>query len=123
MSDEQRAAIPEPRTTVGETIRFKMIKLVIVSLILIFLIIAGGSGSYGESDKPVFDVITINSAITPAVATYIIKSINQSFAEGSAGLIILLDTPGGLDLSMRHIVKGCPSRGNRHWWKNEQNHG
>jgi len=106
MSDEQRAAIPGPRTTAGETMRFKIIKLVIVSLILIFLIIAGGSGSYGESDKPVFDVITINSAITPAVATYIIKSINQSFAEGSAGLIILLDTPGGLDLSMRHIVKG-----------------
>ncbi len=86
--------------------KFKMMKSVIVFLILIVLVIAGGSHSYGESDKPVFDVITINSAITPAVATYIIKSINQSFAEGSAGLIILLDTPGGLDLSMRDIVKG-----------------
>jgi len=85
--------------------KFKMVKSIILSLILIVLIIAGGSLSYGENDKPVFNVITVNAAITPAVATYIIKSIDQSYAEGSAGLIILLDTPGGLDLAMRDIIK------------------
>ena len=84
----------------------KVAKSIILSLILIGLVLVGGSDSYGESDKPVFDVITVNSPITPAVAMYITKNINQSFAEGSAGLIILLDTPGGLDLSMRDIVKG-----------------
>ncbi len=85
--------------------KFKMVKSIILSLILIVLIIAGGSLSYGENDKPVFDIITVNAAITPAIATYIIKSIDQSYAEGSAGLIILLDTPGGLDLAMRDIIK------------------
>ena len=105
MSNEQRVTIPDPRSTVGETMKFKMVKSIILSLILIVLIIAGGSLSYGENDKPVFDIVTVNAAITPAVATYIIKSIDQSYAEGSAGLIILLDTPGGLDLAMRDIIK------------------
>jgi len=85
--------------------KFKMVKSITLSLILIVLIIAGGSLSYGENDKPVFDIVTVNAAITPAVATYIIKSIDQSYAEGSVGLIILLDTPGGLDLAMRDIIK------------------
>ena len=105
MSNEQRVTIPDPRSTVGETMKFKMVKSIILSLILIVLIIAGGSLSYGENDNPVFDIVTVNAAITPAVATYIIKSIDQSYAEGSAGLIILLDTPGGLDLAMRDIIK------------------
>ena len=105
MSNEQRVTMPDPRSTVGETMKFKMVKSIILSLILIVLIIAGGSLSYGENDKPVFDIVTVNAAITPAVATYIIKSIDQSYAEGSAGLIILLDTPGGLDLAMRDIIK------------------
>ncbi|MDD5724316.1 MAG: nodulation protein NfeD, partial [Syntrophales bacterium] len=53
----------------------------------------------------VFDAITVDSAITPAVADYITKGIDRSRAEGSAEVIILLDTPGGLDLAMRDIVK------------------
>ena len=105
MSNEQRATSNNTRSTVGETMKFKMVKSIILSLILIVLIIAGGSLSYGENDKPVFNVITVNAAITPAVATYIIKSIDQAYAEGSTGLIILLDTPGGLDLAMRDIIK------------------
>jgi membrane-bound serine protease (ClpP class) len=58
-----------------------------------------------EPKSPVYDVITVSAAITPAVARYIIQSIDETYAQGSAGLIILLDTPGGLDLAMRDIVK------------------
>ncbi|MCK9229811.1 MAG: nodulation protein NfeD [Syntrophales bacterium] len=62
----------------------------------------------GASDRggsAVFDVITIDGAITPAVASYVVKSLEESQVSGSAGLIIALDTPGGLDTSMRDIVK------------------
>ena len=58
----------------------------------------------GEAD-PVFDVITVDAAITPAIAKYIIKSIEEAYADNATGLIILLDTPGGLDLAMRDIIK------------------
>jgi len=68
---------------------------------LVFLLSIGEAG-----EKPKFDLITINSAITPPVAQYVLKSIEEANKGGAEGLIILLDTPGGLDLAMRDIAKG-----------------
>jgi len=51
------------------------------------------------------DVITINDPITPVVAEYIIKNVSQSEREQAACIIIQMDTPGGLDLAMRDIIK------------------
>ncbi|MBP8980503.1 MAG: nodulation protein NfeD [Syntrophobacterales bacterium] len=58
------------------------------------------------ADKPVFHQITVNGAITPPVAEFILQHIAAAGKEGADGLIILLDTPGGLDLAMRDIAKG-----------------
>ena len=55
---------------------------------------------------PVFEVITVNAAITPPIAEYILQSIDEAAKSGAEGLIIRLDTPGGLDLAMRDIAKG-----------------
>lgn len=55
---------------------------------------------------PVFDVITISAAITPPIAEYILQSIDEAAKSDAEGLIIRLDTPGGLDLAMRDIAKG-----------------
>ncbi len=84
----------------------KRIGILILIFVTSLLLVTGSAPSFGEAKKPVFDVITINSAITPPVAKYVVKAINQSSNEGSDGLIILLDTPGGLDLAMRDITKG-----------------
>jgi membrane-bound serine protease (ClpP class) len=51
------------------------------------------------------NVLKINDAITPAIADYISKGIEQSSKERAQCLVIQLDTPGGLDLSMRDIIK------------------
>ncbi len=56
--------------------------------------------------RPVFDVITVNAAITPPIAEYVLQSIDKAAKSGAEGLIIRLDTPGGLDLAMRDIAKG-----------------
>jgi len=58
-----------------------------------------------EDKPPMFDVITIQAAITPPIAGYIIKSIEQAASDKAQGLIVMLDTPGGLDLAMRDIIK------------------
>jgi membrane-bound serine protease (ClpP class) len=86
----------------------KMITVIIAVLCFILLAVSSSIGNKqipGETGPPVYDVITVSAAITPAVARYIIQSINEAYAQGSTGLIILLDTPGGLDLAMRDIVK------------------
>jgi membrane-bound serine protease (ClpP class) len=54
---------------------------------------------------PVFDFISVNAAITPPVAEFIIKSIADADKGKAEGLIIRLDTPGGLDTAMRDIAK------------------
>jgi membrane-bound serine protease (ClpP class) len=57
------------------------------------------------------DVVTIDGIINPAVAEFIASAITRSTAEGAACLIIRMDTPGGLDLSMRSIIKEMMSAG------------
>ena len=51
------------------------------------------------------NIIKINDAITPAIADFISRAIEKSSESRAQCLIIQLDTPGGLDLSMRDIVK------------------
>jgi len=51
------------------------------------------------------NAITISGAINPPVAGFIMESISRSEKDDAASLIIFLDTPGGLDTSMREIVK------------------
>ncbi len=51
------------------------------------------------------DAISIDGPIGPAYANYVPESIRQAEADHANALLITIDTPGGLDLSMRTIVK------------------
>jgi membrane-bound serine protease (ClpP class) len=50
--------------------------------------------------------IRIQGTINPPAASFITESIGKAEKNGSEALLILMDTPGGLDTSMRDIVKG-----------------
>ena len=50
-------------------------------------------------------VLTLDGAVSPATADYAVRGIRQA-ADKGAGLVVLqIDTPGGLDTSMRKIIK------------------
>jgi membrane-bound serine protease (ClpP class) len=51
------------------------------------------------------NVIRVESVISPSSADYIVAAIKQAEKEKAAALVIELDTPGGLDTSMRVIIK------------------
>lgn len=53
----------------------------------------------------VVHVLTYEGAITPAASEYIVGGIDRAEADGAEALILRLDTPGGLDTTMREIVK------------------
>jgi membrane-bound serine protease (ClpP class) len=51
------------------------------------------------------NVIRVESVISPSSADYIVSAIKEADKEQVAALVIELDTPGGLDTSMRVIIK------------------
>ena len=50
-------------------------------------------------------VVRARGTINPTLADYLTRAIDQAEAEGAAALVIELDTPGGLDSSMRQIIQ------------------
>jgi len=50
-------------------------------------------------------VATLNGVINPITDNYISTAVDKAVAGQATALIIAMDTPGGLDTSMRHIIK------------------
>src|SRR5437867_12264274 len=53
--------------------------------------------------------LKIDDLITPAIAEVITSAITRAEHEGATALIITLNTPGGLDTSMREIISRMDS--------------
>ncbi len=83
-------------------------------LLFLFAILAGivgsaagisaGTAGAGTQAKKVL-LITVNGIINPVVSEYIGGAVKQASDMKAEALIIQLDTPGGLDSSMRSIVR------------------
>jgi membrane-bound serine protease (ClpP class) len=73
-------------------------------LLLMFVALLIGHGLAGEPAPPVY-VLSVADVINPVSAEYITEGLKAAIHQGSQALIIQLDTPGGLDKSMRLIIK------------------
>lgn len=70
--------------------------------ILLLCLLAGGLTAAERGQVRLLDV---SDAIGPAVADYVVRGIDAAEAAGEPLVILRLDTPGGLDASMRVIVQ------------------
>ncbi len=89
------------RAKIGDSMKPKQMFLYIFLLGMLLMAIPWPLAA----QKKQVDVIKINDAITPATADFISKSIEQAVKNRAECLVIQMDTPGGLDMSMRDIIK------------------
>lgn len=85
-------------------------KLTIISALLLILFISNAilvrqAHDASEEQGRQVMVITVNGVINPVSAEYIGRSIKTANEKKVEALVIELDTPGGLDTSMRSSVK------------------
>jgi len=71
---------------------------------IIFLALALQYGCACASSARVM-LLQVDGAIGPASADYILRGLAHAQSEGAGLLVLAIDTPGGLDRSMRRIIK------------------
>jgi membrane-bound serine protease (ClpP class) len=81
--------------------------LLFFGVLLLALGLAGCSTSANE--KNAVHVITIDGTINPVMARYVESAIGAAEHSDAAAVVLRLDTPGGLDSSMRDIVQRIES--------------
>lgn len=74
---------------------------------ILILILAASVPAWGasQSSRPEIPVVRIKGVINPVVAAFITKELARANAAGDRAFLLELDTPGGLDTSMRSIIQ------------------
>jgi membrane-bound serine protease (ClpP class) len=82
-----------------------MPRITSILLLLLLLLAVVSSAASAQTVGPAIDILTIDGTIGPVFADYIKRGIEQAELQEATTIIIQMDTPGGLDSSMREIIQ------------------
>ncbi len=84
------------------TSRFRVRAAAVASL---FILATALTVSSSFARSPYAAVLSVGGIINPAMASYVDRGIAQAEDTGASVIVIEMDTPGGLDTSMRDIIQ------------------
>jgi len=76
-----------------------------LALMLIILLFIAFFAEYTPAQSSTIHILDIEGTINPITAQYIVDGITNAQNNNAECIIIQMDTPGGLDNSMRRIIK------------------
>jgi len=79
------------------TVRISAVAMMLVGLL------AGGAGA--QESTPIVTEVGISGVVDPFTASFAKSAIQQANDDGDEAVLITIDTPGGLDSSMRQITQ------------------
>ncbi len=77
-------------------------RLLTVSLVVLAAVLATTEAA---ARAPAVEILRVKGVVNPVLADYLDRGIKKAEDMGAAACIIQMDTPGGLDTSMREIVQ------------------
>lgn len=78
--------------------------LLILGMVLALIAVAAASRAAGPAGSDVLS-LQLKGVVDPFMASYVKRGVSQANRGGNAAVLLRIDTPGGLDTSMRDIVK------------------
>jgi membrane-bound serine protease (ClpP class) len=85
--------------------RLIALAVLIAALALLAASALGGESTTAKAQSPQVVVVPVNGIIDPRMASFVTRGITQAEDAGARAVVLTLDTPGGLDDSMREIIK------------------
>jgi membrane-bound serine protease (ClpP class) len=76
-----------------------------LTLVFLSLLLSAAHTAGEDAARADALLLEINGAIGPAISDFIERGIERAAADGNRAVILQMDTPGGLDTSMRVIIK------------------
>src|SRR5437764_7782393 len=94
-----------PRSKEWETTMFSRKRFSALMALAVVVALLLSSRAASAAGAALVGLVTVDGAIGPASADYIVRGIAHAAEQRQQLLILKLDTPGGLDTAMREIIK------------------
>jgi len=76
-----------------------------IALLLLFALLVSLPLPLASASSRQIYLLKLETSINPITSSYVVRNIARANREGAEALIIQLDTPGGLESSMKEIIK------------------